>query len=421
MPEEATEITNSSVAPLTGKSGAFRTFSSFRHRDYRLLWIGLLFGVSGWWMQVVAQGWLVLQLTDSPFWLGLATAASSIPMLFFSLLGGAAADRVDRRKLLMATRLILAALVFPLAFLVHTEMIEVWHVIVVALIGGVVWAFDIPARQAMIPDLVEPDDLMNAISLGSAVINVAAILGPAVAGFLVTIVGIGGVFVLVGLSYIGLVLMLIPMRIPAVIPRQGTSVWRNIVDGLIYLRDTGSLALLIAMSAFVMVVGMPYQMLMPVFARDILDVGSSGMGIMMSAAGVGALISSLLLASLGEYKRKGLLLLFVAVLFGVSLIAFSLSTWFPLSLFFLMGVGAGGTSYVTLTTTLVQSTTPSELQGRVMSTFILVWGLVPVGSVIAGASASVIGAPLTVTICGFLVVLFVILVRISKPQITSLK
>lgn len=408
-----------SVQPYR-REGIWSMFASFRHRDFRLLWIGLLFGVTGWWMQVVAMGWLVLQLTDSPFWLGLANAAASFPMLIFSLFGGAVADRVDRRKLLMLTRVILSAMIFLLAALVLSNVIEVWHVMVISVISGIVFAFDIPARQAMIPSLVEPGDLMNAISLGSAVINVAAIVGPAIAGFLVAFFGVGGVFVLVGIGYLGLVVMLIPMRIPPVEAVAGISVWQNITDGLVYLRDTGSLALLILMTVFVNVIGMPYQTLMPVFARDVLEVGSSGMGIMMSAAGVGALVSSLALASLGNFKSKGTLLLGTAFLFGVSLAGFSQAGYFPLALFFLAIVGAGATAYNTLTATLVQGGTPAELQGRVMSTFILVWGLVPVGSIAAGASASAFGAPITMTAAGVLVAVFAVFLVFAKPVILKL-
>lgn len=375
-----------------------RTFSALRHRDFRLFWSGQLISLIGTWMQTVAIGWLVLELTNSAFLLGLVGAVGSLPFLFFSLFAGVVADRVDKRNLLVGTQAASMLLAFSLAVLTSTSWVRFWEVVVISGLLGVVNAFDAPTRQSFVVEMVGRDDLMNAIGLNSSIFNGARIVGPAIAGALLSIIGVAGCFYLNGVSFLAVIVALLVMKTSS--PRSTiriASVWSNLMEGLAYIRGNFIVFALIGMVAVPSVFGFQYVTLMPLFARDVLGVGSSGLGLLMAATGVGALAAALMLTLAGSFWRKGRIVAVAAFAFSLTLIGFAFSPWFPLSLLMLTGVGWATVSHLATTNTLLQTNVPDSLRGRVMSVYILVFfGLAPFGSFQLGALASAIGAPLAI-------------------------
>lgn len=348
----------------------------------------------GTWMQSVAQGWLVLTLTDSAFLLGLVGAIGSLPILFLALPGGVAADRFDKRRLLIATQSTAMVLALTLAALTHFQLVRIWQVVVLAAVSGSVFAFDAPSRQAFTIELVGKDDLLNAIALNSAIFNAARILGPALAGVLIGFIGMAGCFFINGLSFLAVIagLWLIKREKPKANPRS--SAWREMREGLLYAWSRPIIRLLVTIVAVFSIFGMPYTMLMPIFARDILGVGARGLGFLMTANGVGALAGALGLATLGKSQARGRLVLAAGIVFSLALAAFSLSRSFFLSLVLLPLVGWAMVSQTATINTLLQTAVPDGLRGRVMSLFTFVFmGMMPFGSLLAGAAAQRFGAP----------------------------
>lgn len=377
-----------------------RTFRALRHRNFRLFWTGQLVSLVGTWMQSIAQGWLVLRLTDSAWLLGLVSAAGSLPILFLSLPGGVAADRVDKRRLLLVTQATSMALALTLALLTATGWVRVWHIMVLAFGLGVVNAFDVPGRQSFVIELVGPDDLLNAIALNSSIFNGARIAGPALAGILIGLVGEAGCFLFNCLSYLAvlasLLLMELPPRNP---PLTAESAWTRLVEGLRYLVAEPILLVLEGLIGLYSVFALSYVVLMPIFARDILRTDSRGFGLLMAATGVGALAGALTLASLGDFRRRGRLVMAGALALPAFLLAFSFSRSFHLSLALLVGAGWAMITHAATTNTLIQARVPDRLRGRVMSVYALMFlGMSPLGALQAGAVANALGAPAAVRI-----------------------
>lgn len=370
------------------------TFRSLRHRNFRLFWTGQLVSLVGTWMQSVAQGWLVLTLTDSAFMLGLVSAIGSMPVLFLSLPGGVAADRFDKRRLLIFTQSTAMVLALTLAALTHYGLVRIWQVVLLAAVSGSVFAFDAPSRQAFTIELVGKEDLLNAIALNSAIFNAARIVGPALAGILIGFIGMAGCFFLNGISFLAVIagLWLIAQERPA--PRAPGSAWREMRDGLSYSWNHPVIRPLVTIVAVFSIFGMPYAMLMPVFAKDILAVGPRGLGFLMTANGVGALAGALGLAAFSRTRGRGRLVLVAGIVFSLGLAAFSLSKSFILSLALLPLVGWAMVSQTATINTLLQTTVPDGLRGRVMSLFTFVFmGMMPFGSLLGGSTAQRFGAP----------------------------
>jgi len=419
-----------SVQPaVVGREGLFarrlpRAVSALRHRNFRLYWFGQMISLVGTWMQNVAQGWLVYQLTNSPLALGLVGFSTALPVLLFSLFGGAMADRVSKRNLLVFTQSISAVQALTLAGLTATGTIQVWHVLVAAFVLGTVNAFDAPGRQSFVVEMVGKEDLMNAIALNSAVFNTARIVGPAMAGVLVSLpfVGIAGCFFLNGLSFLAVIAGLLLMRLPNGPRRESDGpIWQNLTAGLRYIRGDATVFTLVTLVGIASIFGMPYATLMPVFARDILEVDASGYGALMSAAGVGALMGAIGLAALGRYRPKGRLLTAGNLLFPATLLAFSLSRWYPLSLLILVAVGWSMVTQNATTNTLLQTAVPDHLRGRVMSVYILMFqGMMPFGSLQAGAVANAVGAPLALRLGAVIAAGYALLVFWRRPQVRQL-
>jgi MFS family permease len=390
-------------------------FAALRHRNFALLWSGLIVSNVGTWMQNVAQGWLILQLTNSPLWLGLLGLSFAIPMISLPLIGGAVADRVDRVRLLYVTQSGMAVGAIGLAILTWTGKVQAWHILVAAFLGSALLAFDSPARQALMPDLVPPRDLLNAMSLNAATYNGAALLGPALAGVLLAPLGAGSLFFVNGVSFVAVLIALLLLR--DVRRRAGgpqASLARSMRAGLAYAWRTRLILALLVLSSLVAVFARSYQNLLPIFARDIWHAGAQGYGILLSSAGAGAVVGAFGLASIRKARRQGRLLVVSGVLFGVSISCFAISPSFVLGVLFLFLSGLTSTVFGTIIATFLQLEAPNELRGRVLSLYsITLIGLPSLGALASGAVAEWLGglsgAPHAVLLGGLMALAMVIL------------
>ena len=397
-------------------------FAALRHRNYRLYWIGALVANTGDWMDQVAFAWLMWELTNSAGYLGLLAFFRGIPILLFTLFGGALADRFERRRLLQVTQSFAMVLALVLAALVATGIVQVWQVLAIAALRGIMMSVNLPTRQALLSDIVDREHLSNAIALNSATRNVTRIVGGSLGGLLITLVGAAGVFLLNGLSFIILIVALAAMAIPPLVhtgPPQ--TILRSIGDGFAYLRGHQTLRTLMVLALAPMVFGMPYITLLPVFADDVLGIGNEGYGLLLACTGVGALFGALTVASMGNYRRRGQLLLFIMIWYGALLILFSRSSNPLLSYILLFGVGAGQTGYLAFNMTLLQTHASDEMRGRVISFFYLNRGLVPLGAVAAGVAAEAIGVQATVTAMGLAVVGLGMLTLWRAPRVREVE
>ena len=375
---------------------------SFRHKNYQLFFAGQLVSLTGTWMQAVAQSWLVYRLTGSAIMLGLVGFSSQIPVFLLAPLGGAVADRRNRHRILIATQTASMLLAFVLAALTLTHRVQVWHVFALAALLGVVNAFDIPSRQVFVVDMVGKDDLINAIALNSSIFNSARIVGPALAGMLVAMVGEGWCFFANAVSYLAAILGLLMMKLKAQerVPLPG-SAFVSIIEGFRYVGRSGPIRALLILLGLVSFVGMPYAVLMPIFADQILHGGARALGLLMGASGVGSLIAALGLAMRHGVRGLGRVVAFSTAGLGISLILFSLSRWFWLSAALLTPVGFCMVVGMASSNTLVQTLVPDNLRGRVMAVYSMMFmGMAPFGALTAGALAHRLGAPLTVAVGG---------------------
>ena len=373
---------------------------ALRHRNFQLFISGQLISLIGTWMQTVAQSWLVYRLTGSSLLLGLVGFASQIPVFLVAPLGGIVADRHNRHRVIIATQTAAMLLAGVLAGVTLLGVVQVWYVFVLATLLGVVNAFDIPARQAFLVDMVGKEDLMNAIALNSSMFNGARIIGPAIAGVLVAKIGEGWCFFANAVSYIAVIIGLVMMKLP---PRayqtSSASPMAHIIEGFRFARETGPIRAILLLLGLVSLVGMPYTVLMPVFADRILHGGARGLGILMGATGVGALLGALMLASRTGVSGLGRWVAFSCAGFGVSLFLFAWSRHFWLSVALLLPVGFSMMLEMSSSNTLIQAMVPDHLRGRVMAMYSMMFmGMAPFGALIGGAMADRLGAPLTVSI-----------------------
>ena len=379
-----------------------QVFRSLRHRDYRLLLGGSITASSGYWILITAQGWLVLQLTDSAFWVGLIAFMVGIPSLFLCPFGGLYADRLDRRKMMLFGHVASALPILLLATLTTTGVIAIWHIAALSVLIGTVWAFTDPAYLAIIPSLVTPSDLMNAMAMDTLAWQLSRFIGPAIAGVLMGLVAIGGTFYGAGIAFVVAFLLIFLIRTPATITTERASIWKDIKEGLSYIRSNKMALTLILMVANVSLFALPCFWLMPVFARDVLGVGEAGYTQLMMAIGAGGLAGGLAAAKLGDFKRKGWLLIGSALTFTVMLILFAMSRAFPLSLVLAVIIGSANGLFQAVAVALLLSITPDRLRGRVMGLFIITWQLPSIGSLMLGAATDWVGLPVAV-IAGVLI------------------
>ncbi len=382
----------------TGERGMAlpQTFSALRHRNYRLFFAGQLISLIGTWMQNVAQSWLVYALTGSPLYLGIVSFVSAIPALTLTLGAGVVVDRVPKRTMLIMTQSFMMLLAFILAVDVFTGWVQPWHIVILSFLLGVANAFDAPGRQAFVVEMVEDRaDLQNAIALNSAIFQMARIIGPTMAGIALAVVGAGWCFLLNGISFVAVIFGLAMMRLqPMVVVKKSASALAQMREGLRYVWRNGTVRTLISLVAVSNLFAFGYSSLMPAFAEDVLNEGPEGLGLMSAAVGVGALVGALLIASLNNFKRKGLLLTFGNLFFPTMILFFAFSRVLPVSLTLLACIGFGFMIQNATTNTLIQATVPDELRGRVMAVYMLVFnGFFPLGSLLAGSIAQSFGIP----------------------------
>jgi MFS family permease len=392
---------------------------ALRHRNFQLFFAGNIVSLVGTWMQTVAESWLIYRLTGSSLLLGAIGFANQMPAFLLGPVGGHVADRYDRRRVLVVTQAAAMTLAFILAGLTLAHVIREWHIFVLATCLGVVNAFDLPARQAFLVQMVERDDLINAIALNSSMFNGARIVGPAVAGLLVAAIGEGWCFFANGVSYIAVIVSLLMMSVPRLAPRGvASSALANIREGLRYVAVTRPIRALLLLLAVVSFTSMPYAVLMPIFADRILHTGPRGLGILMGCSGAGALVGSILLAMRSTVYGLGRWVMFAAAGLGATLILFGLSKSFALSCVILFFVGFSMIVQMSSSNTLIQSMVPDELRGRVMAAYTMTFmGSGPLGSLLAGTVAQSIGAPETLAIGGAITIVAAIVFGIRLPQL----
>jgi MFS family permease len=375
------------------------TLRALRHRNFQLFFSGQLISLIGTWMQTTAQAWLVYRITGSSLKLGAVGFASQFPVFLVAPLGGIVADRFNRRRVVIGTQIASMVLALVLALLTLTGRVQVWHIFVLAALLGVVNAFDIPGRQAFLVDMVGKEDLMNAIALNSSMFNGARIIGPAIAGILVAKIGEGWCFFANGVSYVAVIIGLLMMRVERPARRvSAASPWTHLLEGFRFVRYTAPIRAILLLLGLVSLVGMPYTILMPIFADKILHGGARGLGILMGATGVGALFGALTLASRSGVHGLGRWVAFSCGGFGVSLILFSWSRNFWISAALLLPVGFSMMLQMSSSNTLIQAMVPDHLRGRVMAVYSMMFmGMAPFGALLGGALADRLGAPITVT------------------------
>lgn len=389
-----------------------RTFAALANRNYRLLWIGTLGSFMAMQMQQVARGYLAYDLSGSAAVLGVVGLSFGLPQLVFSLFGGVIADRVKKRNLLVLTQALTGLVALATAILVATDLITIWQLIVLGVLQGTIFSFNMPARQAFLAELVGPTEMMNAVALNNAGMNMTRIAGPALAGSLIAVpfVGLSNVFFFMAACYLLPVLMLFQIRPKyAAKERSKAPMLQEFTGGLKYIFRHEVLGMLLVLGLIPIIIGFPYQTLLPVFSSDkVHNVGSSGLGLMYTCTGVGALIGALGVASASGIRRRGRLQLIMGAAFGVSLLIFALTPSFELALAALAVVGLTGSVYQSLNSTLIMTTSDPAYYGRVMSVNLIGFSLMPIASLPMGVIADHIGAPRTVAISGVLVALFVL-------------
>lgn len=381
-----------------------KTLRAFRHRDYFIFWWGLFFGHTGTLIQVTAQGWLVLQLTDSAFYLGLDGLCLGVPRVLFSPLGGALADRMNRRALFLLTQAAFLVMALFLGLMTALGLIRVWHILIVSALTGFFLSFEQPIRQTILHHLVPQQELLNAISLYHLVFHGSVLFGPAIGGALIPVIGTAGCFFLRALGNVVVLVTIFMMRIPsAEPPKQKKSLGKEIAEGLSIAWNSPIFFSIFLVLGVMSLCTKPYTQFMPIFARDILLVGAPGLGLLLMAPGAGAIVGGLVLASISRFPKADRLLLALAGGFGLALVSFSASRSFPLSWLLLFFAGTFQMTFLSTVTTLLQLHASEAIRGRIMSLYGLInRGLGPAGAFPMGALAAWIGAPLTVSLGGLL-------------------
>lgn len=406
-----------------GLLSRIHTFDSLKEPSYRWLWLGMLGSFAGMQMQMLARGWLVVDKLDgSALDLGIVTSSNGLPLLVLSLFGGVISDRFPKRNLLIITQSCNGLIALLVAILIVTDRVQIWHMIVAAILTGTVFAFNMPGRQSLIPELVSKDKLSNAVALNSAGMNLNRIIAPGVAGILVAFIGLGGVYFMIVACYAFAaftMLLVRPIRPPA--PPRTASILHDLKAGLRYARNDPRISTLLLLALVPLLFAHPYQALLPVFAKSVLNIESDGLGFLMGAVGVGAVSGTLVLASLSGARNKGLKMIALLVVFGLALVLFAQSGSFYLSLPALFLVGVGSMGYNALNHTLLLTTSTPEMRGRVTSIYMMSFGLMPLGVFPMTAAADAIGPPNALTIGGTGLVLITLLMVLWRPQIRTLK
>ena len=382
-------------------------FRALRHRNYRLFFIGQIISLTGTWMQSVAQAWLVYRLTGSEVHLGMMGFASQVPVFLLATWGGALADRQQRQRILAWTQILSLMLALVLALLTLNDSVKIWHIYLIAVGLGIINAFDIPARQAFVVEMVGRQDMSNAIALNSSMFNAARIVGPAAAGLLIGAVGEGWCFLINAVSFMALLISLMMMNVPSrtLLPQVGSTL-SHIAEGLRFVRHHAPIRSILLLLGLISLAGIPYMVLMPIIADQILGGDAGRLGILMSCSGVGALLGALTLAARRSVHGLDRWLPLAAAGFGLSVISFALSQQFWLSAILLLPTGFFLMLQIGTSNTLLQVLVPDELRGRVMSLYSMMFmGMAPLGSLLGGFAAAYIGVAATICLGGITAIL----------------
>ncbi len=402
------------------------TFAALRYPNFRRWFIGQALSLAGTWMQLVAQGWLVYQITGSKLALGTITAVGSIPTLFLMLPAGAIADRMSKRRLLMLTQIAMMVSAFILTALTWLNVLQVWQIGALAFFTGIANSFDSPARLALLPQMVDDRrDLQNAIAMGSTMFNLARVVGPAIGGLVLAGLGAGWCFAINGLSFVAVLIALAGMNLPNDVgrPPSRRHMLAEIGDGLRYVWQQPVIRTLTALIGITSIFGFSYSVLLPAYAVDVLKVGETGYGLLNAAVGVGALIGALAVASVSRRKGKGMQLTLGSLAFPLALLAFAATRSFWVTLIFMACVGVAFVIQNATSNTIIQLLAPDELRGRVMSVYSLFFfGTTPIGALFAGAAAErwdstaaiVLGAGVTFA---FALTVFFLVPAVRRTQI----
>ena len=411
-------------APESGLSKFFKIPPALRYPKYRAYWLGTLASVGGFQMLMFGQGWLAFELTGSPLYLGYIGLANASSAIALNLFGGVFADKLDKRKLIFITQLITASLIFLLAALTVTKIVEVWHIIVIAFVAGAVNAFDQPARQALYPHLIDRRVMVSAVALNSAIWQGTRIVSPAIAGFVISLTGTATAFFLAGAGFVTMAIVIAVLQVPKIEVRSGGSPMQDMVEGLKFIGGSAVFSFLIGMTFFNSFFGMAYIMMMPAFAVDILKVGADGQGVLMSVGGVGALAVTMALGSTSGSSYRGLMIVGGGAMFGLSVAAFALTSeyigWFPLALVLMFIMGTASSTYMIAIMSSLQLLVPDNMRGRVMGFYGMTWSIMPLGAFQAGAIAEFVGVPVAVAIGGVLVALFALGPAMINRQVRNL-
>ncbi len=399
------------------------TFASLKYPNYRLWFVGQLASLVGTWTQTAAQGYLIYELTKSPAYLGYASFANGAPTWFFTLYAGAIADRMSRRTLMVITQSSMMILAFILAILTFTHTVQWWHILILSFLLGVSNAFDAPARQAFVLEMVDREDLTNAIALNSTMFNLAMVLGPALGGLIYYAVGPGWCFTINGISFIAVIIALLSMRLKPFVPaNSNSSTMSDMKDGLSYVMHHPAVKMLISNLFITTLFGLGIVTLIPAWSVQVLGGDAKTNGFLLAARGLGSLIAALIIAALGRFRYRGKVWTVNSVLLPISMIIFAFMTWLIPSLIAIAAMGFTFMMIVNLSNAMVQTRITDEMRGRVMGVYtFFFFGAFPIGSLIAGWSADAIGEPLTVMISAVILLAFAVWVIWRQPAFRSME
>ncbi len=410
------------IREISGRLGRMHQFAALRHRGFRLLWVATLLSSTARWADMVVVGWLTLELTDSPLMVGIVTGSKMAGYIAAPFMG-VVADRMDRRLLLIIAAVVNLVVAASMPLLVVTSSLALWQVIVLALISSLTWAIDNPARQALVPDLVEKENLTNAIALNAVAVEITVVIGPALGGLLIPVLGMGGAYGLIaGIFLMDVVVLLRMKSAKHSTQRVHESPGKSLISGLKYVRGNQTVLLLLVIAFLLNLLAAPYRYsFLPLFARYILDAGPTGYGMLTAMAGVGALVAGLWVVSLGNVRRKGRLLVWSSLVWPAALVLFALSTWYTLSLVFIFVAGLAQALAWTVIATLILSNTTQSMRGRVMGLRTGVVIALPFGNFLAGAVAERFGAPIAQGAYGVSALLIMLAIVALVPSLRRLE
>ncbi len=397
---------------------------ALRYPLYRRYWLGSLASVAGFQMLIFGQGWLAYELTGSAAYLGIVWIASSASSILLNLFGGVFADRLNKRVMIVVAETVMAAVIVLLAAITLSGVVQPWHLVAIAFVVGGISAFDQPAKQALYPHLIERKVMMSAVALNSAIWQGTRIAAPAVAGLVVAVFDTHAAFFLAGAGFVTMALVMLAIKVPPIETPAGTSAAQDLAEGLRFVKNNSTFSILIGMTFFNSFFGMAYVVLMPIFAKDILEVGAAGQGWLLSAGGVGSLGVTMWLSTRDDVARRGAIIVAGATLFGLLIVAFALTSeylaFYPLALAIMLLMGLANSAYMMSIMSSLQSLVPDRMRGRVMGLYGMTYSIMPLGGGLMGQVASVIGAPFTLALGGLAVVGFALGPALANRRVRNL-